>query len=242
MSGRRPRPSSATGESADLLEQLVKSAVERCQAVRPGPRPRAREPPHVAGRAGRHRAGRHARLHLRAGVPAAGRVRRAGARHGRRGRQPVPDRREARQRHRRARRGRRRWRRASSASPPPRSTCSRAPSAGAPFERDADGGAAADDGAFESTLFRVKESFDYFVQSAGVRSRGLPDRGRRAAVRRADGDGVRLPGLHRARAAHDRPGRRHRGAARHHGPPARALDDGDEGGPHRARREGASCR
>ena len=41
--------------------------------------------------------------------------------------------------------------------------------AGAPFERTPKT-ALADGGGFESTLFRVVESFDYFVQSAGVRS------------------------------------------------------------------------
>jgi hypothetical protein len=43
------------------------------------------------------------------------------------------------------------------------------PNAGAPFER-APMVSAADGSGFESTLFRVVESFDYFVQSAGVRS------------------------------------------------------------------------
>ncbi len=43
------------------------------------------------------------------------------------------------------------------------------PSAGAPFERTPMT-SVADGGGFESTLFRVAESFDYFVQSAGVRS------------------------------------------------------------------------
>jgi hypothetical protein len=41
--------------------------------------------------------------------------------------------------------------------------------AGAPFERTPMV-SVADNGGFESTLFRVVESFDYFVQSAGVRS------------------------------------------------------------------------
>ncbi len=41
--------------------------------------------------------------------------------------------------------------------------------AGAPFERTPMA-SVADGGGFESTLFRVVESFDYFVQSAGVRS------------------------------------------------------------------------
>jgi hypothetical protein len=41
--------------------------------------------------------------------------------------------------------------------------------AGAPFERTPMT-SVADSGGFESTLFRVVESFDYFVQSAGVRS------------------------------------------------------------------------
>jgi hypothetical protein len=43
------------------------------------------------------------------------------------------------------------------------------PNAGAPFERTPMA-SVADGGGFESTLFRVVESFDYFVQSAGVRS------------------------------------------------------------------------
>ena len=107
----------------------------------------------------------------------------------------------------------------------------------APFER-VSMVAPSGDAPFELTLFRVKESFEYFVQAAGVRSAVF--RIEAAAlpfVERMEMEFV-LSDLHGVSASRRRPGRGHRRRARHHGSCPHPFDDEDIGRADRARRQG----
>ncbi len=95
MSARRTVPLERAGESAELLEQLVKSAVERCRQSDAGRGLERQSLRRSLAVLGAITAVATAVFTLRAGVPAAGRVRRAGARHGHRSGEPVPNRCEA---------------------------------------------------------------------------------------------------------------------------------------------------
>ena len=115
----------------------------------------------------------------------------------------------------------------------------------------ADGASATADAQFESAAARARRRRP--VRRDGVRRgraarvlrrgrrrsiAGLYADRRRRAVRPAPGDGVPLPGLHRARAAEDRGRRRHRRAAGHRGPAARVPDDEDAWRARGAERQG----
>ncbi len=166
--GAPARPIERTGESAELLRQVVKSAVERCQAT-------------DLGRGIERQSLRRSFVALAAIAATAALVFGLGPAYLRQGALavlvPVTG--------------------AEAASPyridvtPGSATVARGsdvsiaarlhgftatevdlftrPTSGAPFER-VPMVAPAGDGPFESTIFRVKDSFEYFVQSAGVRS------------------------------------------------------------------------
>ena len=227
-------PAAATGESAAMLERLVESAIEKCEDTDLGPRPRAAQSLALRCRDGRHRDRGGRDLHRRPGLPAAGRAGRARARVERRGREPVPHRRAAGERHRRARRGRHgdgdavglHGHRGGHLHPRGRRRALRARG----DDRERRRRRVRDD------LLRPAPVARLFRPGGRRAVLRLQDRGGRTAVRRSAGTRVRVPGLHGPRAAAGRRRRRHRGAARHDGPPPRALDARDEERPRRARR------
>ena len=103
-----------------------------------------------------------------------------------------------------------------------------------------DGGAGGTAG-FRFVLLDLDAPTEYFVESAGVRSRPLPSRRDRHAVRRSGGPRVPLPRLHRALAPDGRGRRRRGGAAGHRGAPARRDHVPVPGGRLGGRRRGAAA-